>query len=245
MIHFVVAEDCLSILEQIISTIESTMMKNQDIPFQISSVSSKEEILPFIQNDDLKVYILDFELQDCNSLELVRMIREEKSDWESILLILSIRDELRYQLLSLRLLIFDYISLYQDNAFSLLASDLQQIASIIQQRRKTLLIATPQELYRISCDDILYITRDTFQRKSVIVTKTDSIFTRETLSELKKSLPSYFFQVQRSFIVNVHEVSSVNFSENAILLSDGKVKIWFSRRYAKKLREKMVEDCQN
>lgn len=237
MIHFVVAETNPAIQKKLKNTIESTMFKSSDLPFQLSWVQSKKEIEPFIQNDDRKVYILDIYLEDTTAIEVTRMIREENSDWESIILILSLcNDYFAWQ----RLLIFDYISLFKEEAFDLLEKDIRCIIKREEERKNVLVVMSKSLIYRINFDDILYITRDSFSRKSCIVTETETISTSLPLYEIEKELPSYFLQVQRSFIVNIHQVSFVNLKENTIYFRNRDDKIWFSRRYAKTVREKIV-----
>lgn len=71
---------------------------------------------------------------------------------------------------------------------------------------------------RILVDDIMYIMRD--NRRVVMVTKNESIVTKESFSEWCSRLPAlFFYQVHNSFFVNLHYVEVYSYSE--LILTDG------------------------
>ena len=71
---------------------------------------------------------------------------------------------------------------------------------------------------RILVDAIMYITRD--NRRVVIVTKTGSFSTKESFDEWCAKLPTvFFYQVHKSFFVNLHYVNTYSYSE--LRLIDG------------------------
>lgn len=71
---------------------------------------------------------------------------------------------------------------------------------------------------RILIDDILYITRS--NRKVTLQTTHQSFTTRESFDELcRKMPPLFFYQVHKSFCVNLHYVKQYSYSE--LYLSDG------------------------
>lgn len=74
------------------------------------------------------------------------------------------------------------------------------------------------EQQRILADDILYITRS--NRKTLLVSKQDTYFTRETLDEWCGKLPQrFFYLVHKSYLVNLHYVNRYSYSE--LTLDDG------------------------
>ena len=71
---------------------------------------------------------------------------------------------------------------------------------------------------RVLVDDILYVTRE--NRRTLMVTKDASFFTRESFDEWCEKLPAlFFYPVHKSFFVNLHYVEKYSYSE--LLLSDG------------------------
>lgn len=71
---------------------------------------------------------------------------------------------------------------------------------------------------RVLVDDILYITRE--NRRVLMITKDETIPTRESFDEWCEKLPAlFFYQVHKSFFVNLHYVERYSYSE--LILTDG------------------------
>lgn len=71
---------------------------------------------------------------------------------------------------------------------------------------------------KILADDILYVTRS--NRKTLLVSKQGSYYTRETLDEWCGKLPQrFFYLVHKSYLVNLHYVNRYSYSE--LTLDDG------------------------
>ena len=71
---------------------------------------------------------------------------------------------------------------------------------------------------RIMLDDILYITRN--NRKVELKTTLQSFTTRDSFDDLcQKMPPLFFYQVHKSFCVNLHYVKQYSYSE--LYLTDG------------------------
>jgi len=71
---------------------------------------------------------------------------------------------------------------------------------------------------RVLVDDILYITRE--NRRVLMVTKDGSFPTKESFDEWCERLPaSFFYQVHKSFFVNLHYVERYSYTE--LILTDG------------------------
>lgn len=71
---------------------------------------------------------------------------------------------------------------------------------------------------RILIDDILYLTRS--NRKNYLKTKNQSLPIRESFEQISEKLPPlFFYQVHKSFVVNLHYVNQYSYSE--LYLTDG------------------------
>ena len=71
---------------------------------------------------------------------------------------------------------------------------------------------------RILVDDIVYITRE--NRRALMVTKDAAFSTKESFDEWCEKLPSlFFFQIHKSYYVNLHYVEKYTYSE--LFLSNG------------------------
>lgn len=76
---------------------------------------------------------------------------------------------------------------------------------------------------RILVDDILYITRQ--NRRTIMVVKNGSYSTKESFDEWCERLPSlFFYQVHKSFFVNLHYVERYAYSE-LIMIDNSRIPV--------------------
>ena len=83
---------------------------------------------------------------------------------------------------------------------------------------------------------ILYITRDTEERKLVIVTPTNKYKVSMTIKEIMEHLDKRFVQCHRSCIVNKDHVEVKNYKEGYFILDNGE-KVYLLSKMNKKLME--------
>ncbi len=75
-----------------------------------------------------------------------------------------------------------------------------------------------QSQIRILVDDVLYVTRE--NRRVVLVAKDKRYYTRESFDDWCEKLPNlFFYQVHKSFLVNLHYVNKYTYTE--LYLSNG------------------------
>lgn len=79
--------------------------------------------------------------------------------------------------------------------------------------------------------NISYFTTDRPYTK-IVLSNNKHILTSETLAQLSKKLPDFFYQVHKSFIVNIQHIKTYNFSYSKIVLKNGlEIPIAFRRRF--------------
>mgnify|MGYP003605728634 CR=1 FL=1 len=79
--------------------------------------------------------------------------------------------------------------------------------------------------------DILYIERDTYERKLIIKTKNNSFKVSLTKEQMLASLDKRFKQVHRACIVNTNEVLSYYWGQGYFILKNGTEVPLCSRNY--------------
>ena len=129
MLNFVVCEDNKVILQKNIDIINSVMFKN-NINYRVYSFSSFSEELKELMNSNIGqiIYILDIELEDVSGLDIAAEIR--KKDLDSFIIIsTSYIDYLPYTLKS-KLMLFDFISKFENYEQNLLSVLYKILASI-------------------------------------------------------------------------------------------------------------------
>lgn len=236
MINFIICDDN----DFVRKTNERIVVKSAmlyDFDYTISNFKKYDSKLgSLIKNQNYtKVYILDLELPSKSGIDIAREIR--KNDWESIIIILTSHDELELKLLKEKLLIYDFISKFDNYEEKLIASlkeVIKKISSI-----KTLTIMSERELHNVKLDDILYIYRDSLIHKTIIVTNDDEFLVRESLLNLSEKLDSRFYQTHRACFVNIEKIKSIDFKNNIIYFTNEMSIDYLSRNNKKGLREKL------
>lgn len=84
---------------------------------------------------------------------------------------------------------------------------------------------------RIYYDSILYIYRDTVERKSVIVTDNNNYSLGVSLNEMKDLLDSRFKKVHRACLLNICRVQKFNWAQNYFVLDNGTKIELLSKKY--------------
>ena len=103
------------------------------------------------------------------------------------------------------------------------------------EKPQHLFIRSDRKMVKVLLDDIQYI--ESFSDYLKIHTTDGLVITRETLSRLKKKVPSaQFLRIHRSFIVNRRHISS--FTKEMVIVGDSELPI--SRSYRTEIQEKLI-----
>ena len=113
MINFIVCEDNKVILQKNVDIINKTMF-NSNYDYRIYQFENDtNELHNLIEKDlGLKVYILDIELDNISGIDIAREIR--KDDSKSIIIISTTYVEYLPMALKNKLMLFDFVSKFED-----------------------------------------------------------------------------------------------------------------------------------
>jgi len=234
MIHFIVCDDNEHVVDFNTTAVSRATMPF-DFNYNIHTFKKYNESLNKIINDPsgIKIYILDLELPGKSGIDIVREIR--KVDWDSIVIILTSHDELEFKLLKEKLLIFDFISKF-DNYSEKLEETLKLIISKITNK-KIISFKSNKELHHLKLDNIYYVYRDNALEKTVIVTEDNRYTIRESLQSVISKLDLRFCQSHRACYINKDRVISIDFKNNIIYFDNNISTDYLSRNYKKELRD--------
>lgn len=235
MINFVLVEDNDAHRQSTEKVILKYMMKNK-YEFKVLEYDKEtKELLSHINNnDDNNIYILDFELPNTNALDLAREIR--KSDWSSPIIILTAHGGMAFESFKQRLQILDFISKQYKAEESLIESF--NICLKQFDLSKSLKLNYNYTDYNIPFNKILYIYRDTVERKSVIVTENSEYMIRINMKDIKDMLPKTFKYSHKACIVNMDKVEAFDWKNYEIYFSNGTKTNLLSRTHKKELARK-------
>lgn len=242
MVNFIIVEDNKFHAERTKEIIVNYMMKNS-ILFDIKTFGNFSDKLKdlIINHDENHIYILDYELPDCTAIDIARLIR--KNDWNSPIIIFTVNGGLALESFKQRLQILDFVDKRinaEKNLFELFDICLSQL-----KIRKTLKFSIGRNHYSIDYDKIKYIYRDTFDRKSIVVTDTDEYHINKTLIQILERLDDKRFKfTHNSCICNMDKIISFNWRENLLTLSDGEIIYYLSKSHKKDLEPffKVIEE---
>lgn len=233
MINFIIVDDNEYVRNQIELIISKVCMP-YDFNYKVSSFEGyNDEVNKVIKNDnDIKVYLLDIEMPKTSGVELARYIR--KTDWDSIIIITTSHDELELNVLKEKLLIFDFISKF-DDVEKRMSESLKDIIDKINNR-KVLTIKSGKEVYNLKYDEILYLYKNN-DMQTIITTINKDLIVRESLTTIAKRLDSRFYRTHRACYINKDKIEKVDFNNNIIYFPDKKNIDLLSRNYKKGLKD--------
>jgi len=236
VIKFIVVEDDNFDQENFKAILRKLAIKN-DKNLEVSYFKKYGKELQKEMDTDLyrKVYIMDIELEgNVSGIEIADKIREK--DWDSEIIFVTNHDNLFEKAHRQVLDVFDFIEKF-DNMEKRLENDIQKIINKKVDNGVLKLSGRSVEV-EVYMKNILYITRDKEERKSIIYGKEGMCFkVGYSLTELKEKLDSRFVQTHKSCIANKTRIVEKNYSKGYFKLDNGKVVDLLSKRYRKEIEE--------
>ncbi len=231
--EFVICDDEEVFRSNIAKIINKMYMKNNEEYkiYEFDSYTKSFEKL--INKKSPKIYILDIAIKDSISgIDIARKIR--RYDWDSIIILVTSHNELGYQAVKAQIMLLDFVSKY-DNCNKDLEKALNKALELVNQK-KVIKFDANGATYIIYLSDILYIERDTVDRKCIIHTINRSIPTNKSLSELSNELGSDFYLCHRSCLVNLLNIDHVIWKDSIIYFKNGTSMDLVSRNKKKGLK---------
>lgn len=232
MIEFVICDDDKFITEKVFKTVSDIMMKNKLVYKTLIYYDYDDNFVNLINNKScIRIYILDIETPSRSGIDIARIIREK--DMESIIIFMTGHDELGPSILKKELWFLAFINKFEESDQRLRKSLLKCLE--ILNIKSRLHFEEKGAIYNISLNDILYITKDSSDRKSVIKTSNNEYKTYKTLLELLEMVDDRFIRTHKSCLVNKDRIASVNKMRKIILFDDGCKIDLLSDKYKKEL----------
>lgn len=235
MIKFIVYDDEVRFRKIVCSSIDKVMMGN-DSDYKIEQFEKYDENFQKIIELDMcsKIYLLDIEVENSMSgIDVARKIRRD--DWNSIIIMITSHSELTYQALKAQIMLLDFICKYdncKENLENTLKTAIKQV-----DRKKVIMIGSNNISHRVFIDDIVYILKDTVDRKCIIKTTYSDIPINKNMSEMMELLDERFFLSHRSCLVNTEKILNVDWTNNIICFQNGYQTDLLSRDKKKELKE--------
>lgn len=231
---FIVYEDQKEFMKEITDVITKIMMKNK-VEYNIKKFEKYDNELKKIINSQIpKIYILDIEVPNSKSgLDVAREIR--KNDWNSIIIIITSHVDMGYDALKAQIMVLDFISKF-NNCKNNLNQALKK-ALLKLDNKKVLVFNCCGITTRLYTDDILYVLKDSIDRKCIIKTIYGEINININMSEMIEKLDDRFYLSHRSCLINTEQIKTINWKENIITFNNNETIDYISRDKRKGLKE--------
>lgn len=237
MINFIICDDNEKFAIKLRQLVENYMM-NYDIDTKYYMfVDYGNSFYKTINNlEGFNVYILDIETKNGSGLDATRYIREELDDWNSVIILVTAHNELKYEALGNRLFLLDFINKF-DNYENKLKEDLKRTIKNYDNRKKCLTFECNRIIKKIDFRHIVIISKEKDSKKCEIITTYGNYEMHNTINNIIKQLDERFIKINRSMIVNTDQIIEYDSSENKLTLKNGIVTFEISRDYKKKVIE--------
>lgn len=242
MLNFIVCDDEKEFRGMIIKEVEKFMM-NYDVNYKIYQFETYNEEFEKLAKSDIgfKVYFFDIKTKNGSGLDAARFIREELDDWNSIIIIVTAFAEYRYEALSNRLYLLDFISKF-DNCKTKIKEILKIVYKNYNSREKCLSYEYNYILYKIELKNIIFIEKEQDSKRCIIYTTYGTFKAPFTLTAITKQLDKRFLKVHKSLIINVDKIKTYNIKENEILFVNGMSTNLISRSGRKELVNNVADN---
>ena len=188
-----------------------------------------EELKTVINNSNPKVYIMDIDLNSkVSGLDIGKYIRNY--DWDSEIIYITNHDKMFEKVFRNIYKVFDFIEKF-DSMEERFKNDINQIL-LRKWDKKKFTYSNNRISFEIYLDDILYLYRDTVERKVAIKTVKGNIFyVNKNINQIIEDLDDRFVQVHRSCIVNKDKVNVYNWAKGYFVLDTGERVDMLSKTY--------------
>ncbi len=218
MINFIAVDDNKKFLEIISDVITKVMMKNKFM-YKTHLFNEYDDKFLGIMNSSIpnKIYIMDIETRNASGIDIARKIR--KIDIDSIIIFVTVHNEAGMVLLQDDLMFLTFLSKFDDFEVKLFNSINKALEFI--HHKVSIEFNDKGTIYNIPINDILYVTKESNSRKSIIKTSYAEYSVNLTLREIVDLCDGYLVQTHRSCYVNKDRVRVINKHDGIIEFDNG------------------------
>ena len=232
MLNVIICEDNRRDLDRVTNLVENFMDKNR-YDCNIKSYSDfDEKFMKVIKSKiPFRIYILDIETPSRSGIDVAREIRTK--DLDSVIIFLTGHDELGRVILQNDLMFLSFVNKF-DNVENRLNEVLHKAIDLVKMKR-TIKIEDGTNTYIIDLNDILFFSKETFERKTTIKTDYTEYKVRKSLSNIYEMLDDRFIYTHRACIVNKSRISRIDKSNRTIYFDNGEYTDLLSDKYKKEM----------
>ena len=232
MINFIVVDDIAKFVDIISGVITKVMMKNKFV-YKTHCFNEYDDRFFDTMNSNLsnKIYILDIETKEASGIDIARKIR--KFDVDSIIIFVTVHNEAGMVLLQDDLMFLTFLCKF-DNFESKLYNSINKALDFMHHK-VSIKFNDKGTIYSIPLGDILYVTKESNSRKSIIKTSSNAFVVNLTLKDIVDLCDGCLVQTHRCCFINMDRVYAIDKHSNIIKFDDGSSTDLLSSNYKKGL----------
>lgn len=237
MVNFVICDDNKEFLKREKKIVDNFMMK-YDIEYTVYLFEEYNDKFNSIVKSEkgFKVYLLDIQTKNGSGLDVARRIREEYDDWVSVIIIVTAFNEFKYEALSNRLYLLDFINKL-NSCEKNLKEDLEIALKHYDNRSKCLKYEYNHIIKQVEFRHIIYVEKEPDSKRCIIRTTYGEQIINKTLNDVIKLLDNRFIKTSRSMIVNTDFIREYNIKENKLVFNNGECTYQISRSMKKGVKK--------
>lgn len=225
-----ICDDCAADIRYIDSLVTNWAAASGNTVVITTFPSAEAFLFHYAEKQDFDILLLDIEMGGQNGVELAKKIRQD-NDCIQIIFITGFSDFMAegYEVAALHYLM-------KPVSVDKLYSVLDRAAANLTKTERRLRVVFDRESDFVPFSKIMYVEA---QKQYVLIHTCDHIYRMKTsLMETKAQLDEYFFQCQRSFLVNLSYV--VRIKKDCVVLKNGE-EIPISRGLAEKIGKAIIQ----
>ncbi len=230
MVNVIICDDNNKDRKNILEVVNNFMDKNK-IEYKTHVYNDYDKKFHEIIDSKMpfKIYLLDIETPSGSGIDIARRIRTK--DVDSVIIFLTVHEELGNIILKNDLMFLSFINKF-DNYKLRLNNSLKKALGLLKHKR-VIKFTDRNITYTINIDDILYLTKESYERKTIIKTDYAEFKVNNTLTELINMLDDRFVQTHRSCYINDDRKVSIDKTRRIIYFDNGESTDLLSDRYRK------------
>lgn len=230
--NIVICDDDNGCRKAVIKIVNS-FMEEKNIEYKIFEYEDyDDQFNKIMKTKSKKVYILDIETPSASGIDVARQIR--KNDTESAIIFVTGHEEYGKILLKRNIMSLGFINKFEDLKFDL--RNALTDACHFLKNDKIVKINDRGITYNIRLNKVLYVTKDSVERRTIIKMENTEHKVSLTLKEVMELLGENFIQTHRSCFVNEKRVEKIDHKNRTITFDNGEVIDLLSSNYGKELK---------